>query len=269
MSSHRTIHAAVLIFASLLAILAAPPNGLASNNATSLQDAKMVSDPPLPSQGESAERPAALIQPNVTSSRTETNDPFGSSTGRASEGPLTHAWQAVRTGVLADMARLERCPVEDDACSPAAEALRKIIADGRSHDGLARLGVINRAINLAIKATSDPYGWHSPLQALSAGEGDCKDYAVTKYLALLEAGFAEQDVKLVIVHDMATDQAHAIVIVHLNADWIVLDNRWLALVRDFELRRSVPLFILDENGVRRFDRQQATSHPVAQTGSAN
>jgi predicted transglutaminase-like cysteine proteinase len=165
------------------------------------------------------------------------------------------------------MTSLERCPVEREACSPAAKVLRKIIVDGRSHDGLARLGVINRAINLAIRATRNPYGWRSPLEALSAGEGDCKDYAITKYLALLEAGSAEQDVKLVIVQDTATDQAHAIVIVHLNADWVVLDNRWLALVRDFELRRSVPLYILDENGVRQFDRKEARSRPVSQTGS--
>jgi hypothetical protein len=73
----------------------------------------------------------------------------------------------------------------------------------------------------------------------------------------LEAGFREQDVKLVIVHDVRADQDHAIVAVRFNGDWIVLDNRWLALVRDFELRRAVALYILDENGVRHFGHLEA------------
>ena len=101
---------------------------------------------------------------------------------------------------------------------------------------------------------------------LSAGAGDCKDYAVAKYFALLEAGFPERDVKLVIVRLIAAHQDHAIVAVRFNGGWILLDNRWLALIHDFELRRAEPLYILDEDGVRRFDKREAGSIPSVRSG---
>jgi hypothetical protein len=33
--------------------------------------------------------------------------------------------------------------------------------------------------------------------------------------------------------------------------WLILDNRRLALVNDIEMRRVVPLFVLDSNGVKK------------------
>ena len=65
-----------------------------------------------------------------------------------------------------------------------------------------------------------------------------------------------------IVRDMAANQDHAIVAVRIDAAWFLLDNRWLALIRDFELSRAEPLFILDEHGVRRFAHQQTGSFTV-------
>jgi predicted transglutaminase-like cysteine proteinase len=267
MHGHRTIHMTMLILTTLLALFANSQNGLASDDTTNSREAKEVTAPSPPSAGEASESPSLAIQSGSLALQTTTDEPFESSAFPVIGGPLAHVWQVVRNSVLADMASLARCSSSDGRCSPAAQLLRQIIADGRSHDGLARLGVINRAINLAIKPMNDPYGWRSPLESLSAGQGDCKDYAVIKYLALLQAGFAEKDVKLVIVQDAVIDQTHAIVVVRLNGDWVVLDNRWLALVRDFELRRAIPLYILDENGVRRFDQQEASSDSLGRAGA--
>jgi hypothetical protein len=33
---------------------------------------------------------------------------------------------------------------------------------------------------------------------------------------------------------------------------LILDNRWLTLVRDTDMIRATPEFLLDENGVHRF-----------------
>ena len=65
------------------------------------------------------------------------------------------------------------------------------MALGRSLSGLARIGVINRAINFAIKATSDlaQWGvadhWSAPLETFMTSRGDREDYAIAKYLARL------------------------------------------------------------------------------------
>ena len=63
---------------------------------------------------------------------------------------------------------------------------------------------------------------------------------------------ADSDVRLVIVRNLVAGEDHAIVAVHLDDSWITLDNRWLALVKDVEMRRIIPLFVLDKDGVEQF-----------------
>ena len=103
---------------------------------------------------------------------------------------------------------------------------------------LAQWGVIDR--------------WSSPLETFTTGLGDCEDYAIAKYVALMRAGVAAEDVRLVVVRDLAFGEDHAVAATRLNGDWIILDNRWLTLVEDSEMRRTVPLFVLDQTGVKQF-----------------
>jgi len=213
------------------------------------------------------ERKISPIPADAASLRLPAGQPFELSTTSLVRGePLVRIWQGIQAGMRAEMTNLALCHAQTQTCSPAAQKLDRIITDGRAQSGLARIGIINRAVNMAIKSADDPHVWHSPLEALSAGEGDCKDYAVTKYFALLEAGLPEQDVKLLIVHDVKVNQDHAMVAVRFDGDWIILDNRWLALVRDAEMHRAIPLYALDGNGVSRFARQQARSTSPAQPG---
>ncbi len=94
--------------------------------------------------------------------------------------------------------------------------------------------------------------WSPPLETFTTLRGDCEDYAIAKYVALRAAGLARQEIRLVVVRNDAGKQHHAVVAVRLDGDWVILDNRWLALVHDHEMWRATPLFELDENGVRRF-----------------
>jgi len=94
--------------------------------------------------------------------------------------------------------------------------------------------------------------WSSPLETFTTERGDCEDYAIAKFVALRAAGIAPQDVRLVVVHNNAAGEQHAVVAVRLDGNWIILDNRWLALVPDHELWRATPVFELDDDGVRRF-----------------
>jgi predicted transglutaminase-like cysteine proteinase len=158
----------------------------------------------------------------------------------------------------AESATLAHCRADAVHCPTAARKFLDVIADGRAHDGRARIGIVNRDINMAIRATSDlaqwgvPDRWSAPLATLTTGRGDCEDYAIAKYVALLAAGIAEDDLRLVIVHDLAIDEDHAVVTVRFAASWIVLDNRWLTLVDDVAMPNAVPLFVLDGAGVRKF-----------------
>ena len=118
--------------------------------------------------------------------------------------------------------------------------------------------MINRAVNLAIQPESDliqwgvPDRWSAPLITLATGRGDCEDYAIAKYVALQEAGVSERDLRVVIVHDLATAEDHAVVAARFEQKWLVLDNRRLVLLEDIEMPQVVPLFVLERDGVRQF-----------------
>jgi hypothetical protein len=54
------------------------------------------------------------------------------------------------------------------------------------------------------------------------------------------------------MRDLARGGGHAVVAVRLDGGWIMLDNRWLALADDREMRRVIPMFVLDGDGVKQF-----------------
>ena len=197
-------------------------------------------------------------------------EPFGLKTVPVAYGGLLAKWNGVAADIRAEGEVLAHCREGSAPCPPAAQKFLAVIADGRAHDGRARIGIVNRAVNLSIRPTSDlaqwgvPDRWSAPLATFTTGRGDCEDYAIAKYVALRAVGIAEDDLRLVIVHDLAMDEDHAVLLVRFETSWIVLDNRWLTLVADSEMRRVVPLFVLAHDGVKRFAPATiAEMHPAA------
>jgi predicted transglutaminase-like cysteine proteinase len=195
--------------------------------------------------------PSSKLQPNPSS------EPFGLLADPIVTGEVSAKWQTVRREIEAETTVLARCQA-GQKCPAAARKFISIIAEGRGREGLARIGLINRAINLAIVPTSDmkqwgvPDRWSPPLETLTTGRGDCEDYAIAKYAALLDAGISNNDLKLLIVHNLLRNEDHAILATRVDGKWYVLDNRWLALVSDSQLAYVIPLFVLDDTGVKEF-----------------
>jgi len=133
-----------------------------------------------------------------------------------------------------------------------------IVDSARAREGRARLGEINRAINLKIRPMSDLvlYGeedvWRPPLATLAVGAGDCEDYAIAKFVALQEAGVSAVDLRIVILRDDIWEEDHAVVAARLDGNWLMLDNRHMAMAEDNQVRKYYrPIFLIDHNGVRR------------------
>jgi predicted transglutaminase-like cysteine proteinase len=195
---------------------------------------------------------------NLPGAAAAADEPFGLKTVALTSGDIRAKWTGVEADIRADTEVLARCRIVAEDCPAAAQRFLAIIADGRAHNGLARIGVVNRAINMAIIPTSDlvqwgvPDRWSSALETFTSGRGDCEDYAIAKYVALIQAGVSADDVKLVIVRDLTANEAHAVVAVRLDDRWIVLDNRWLRLLTDVAMPRVDPLFVLDHEGAREF-----------------
>jgi predicted transglutaminase-like cysteine proteinase len=185
-------------------------------------------------------------------------EPFGLKAIPITHGALLAKWNGVAADIRAENGILASCRDHSRPCPPAAQSFLAVIDSGRAHGGRARIGVVNRAINLAIRPTTDlaqwgvPDRWSAPLATFTTGRGDCEDYAIAKYVALQAAGVAEDDMRLVIVRELAAEEDHAVLVVRLEGSWIVLDNRWLTLVDDSAMRRVVPLFVLAHDGVKQF-----------------
>lgn len=225
-------------------------------------------------QGAGADQDAAteqqaLLSKNASAATTfvirSQAEPFGLDAEPVRTGAIFAKWGGVEAQIKAENRIFARCRAGGSWCPWAARRFLTIVDDGRTRSGRARIGIINREINFSIVPTSDfaQWGvadrWSSPLETFTTRHGDCEDYAIAKFVALRAAGIPQQDVRLVVVHNTAAGEQHAVVAVRLDGDWVILDNRWLALVRDREMWRATPLFELDDSGVRRFlDRTPAT-----------
>jgi predicted transglutaminase-like cysteine proteinase len=189
---------------------------------------------------------------------------FGMATEPVADGDLADKWRAVEADIGREREVLARCRAQQ-ACPAVAQSLLDIVAVGADHTGRARVGLINRAVDLAIKATSDQaqWGvedhWSPPFETLRTRRGDCEDYAIVKYVALLQAGLSPDDVKIVILANLLPNEDHAAVAARVDGQWLILDNRWLALVPDADVVRSIPEFVLDEGGARRFVASDRTA----------
>jgi predicted transglutaminase-like cysteine proteinase len=190
---------------------------------------------------------------------------FGMETAPLIGGAVLEKWTRARAEIAREFGSLERCRT-DDTCPVVAQRLIDLSAEGTGRSGRARVGLINRAVDLAISPASDDMQWgvedhwSAPFETLRSGRGDCEDYAIVKYLALLEAGFSEDDVKIVILKNDFPNEDHAVLAVRVDGDWLILDNRTLTLVRDMDLRRATPEFVLDRQGARRFVPEGPSRH---------
>jgi predicted transglutaminase-like cysteine proteinase len=186
-------------------------------------------------------------------------EPFGLFTSTLAEGGLRDKWLGVERELDDEMLVLALCEEDRTNCvSPAALRFLAIVDSAKTRDGRARFGEINRAINLAIKPVSDlsQYGaidvWSSPLNTFARGAGDCEDYAIAKFVALRLAGIPPEDVRLLILHDTLRNEDHAVVAVRLDGRWLTLDNRRMAMVEDAQVRNYRPIFLIDRDGVKRY-----------------
>jgi predicted transglutaminase-like cysteine proteinase len=193
----------------------------------------------------------------ATSHDEQTAPLFGMETEPVAGGEILEKWGRMNADIAQEFKTLARCRAAGP-CPPAAQKLIEISAAGAYRSGRARVGLINRAVDLAINPVSDevqwgmPDRWSAPFETLGSNRGDCEDYAILKYVALLDAGLAEDDVKIVIVRNRVPDEDHAEVAARVDGRWLILDNRTLTLVRDIDVIRAIPKFVLDQNGVRRF-----------------
>jgi predicted transglutaminase-like cysteine proteinase len=211
---------------------------------------------------------------------TEAAEPFGLAVSTVDGGGLVAKWRGVSRKIDDERVQLALCDGDREGCaSDAALQLLAIVDSGRLREGRARLGEINRAINLAIRATSDlaQFGeidvWSSPLVTFYRGAGDCEDYAIAKFLALQMAGVSADDLRIIVMADTVDGEGHAVAAARLDGRWLILDNRRMTMVEDANIRNYRPLFVIDQSSVRRYSETplvaNTTNHNAAPATALN
>jgi predicted transglutaminase-like cysteine proteinase len=200
-----------------------------------------------------------LLSPGPATLIRKSAEPFGLSASSLTHGGLYDKWQGVQRRLEDELVQLALCEGDPDRCaSPAALKFLAIIDAAKLREGRARLGEVNRAVNLAIRPVSDfaQFGqidvWSSPLATLARGGGDCEDYAIAKYVALRLAGIAPDDLRIVVMHDTLHGDDHAVAAARLDGRWLTLDNNRMMMVEDTNIRNYRPTFVIDQYQVMRY-----------------
>ncbi len=199
--------------------------------------------------------------------------PFGMTEFAAPDGVNKDKWRQIKADILKELPKLTKCQANLDECTSSNRKFAEIVKNAESLEGLAKIALINSAINALIdfEPDRDQWGvadqWTPPFLnkkgAFETGHGDCEDYALAKYVALRQAGMRSEDVRMALVHDYAVRADHAVLVVRYDKRWLVLDNRWDKLVEDKELKQFKPLAIVDARGVTLLAKQFTLNSKLA------
>lgn len=137
-----------------------------------------------------------------------------------------------------DADRMQRAAErQGERAAAAVRLLQPLLRDATVLPETERLARVNEFFNRRIVSRDDRevWGrvdhWASPLESLAKGEGDCEDYAIAKYFALVAAGVPVARLRLVYVQAQQGGPQGP-VIPHMvlawyaepNADPLVLDS---------------------------------------------
>ena len=156
-------------------------------------------------------------------------------------------WESVLKRVEQERALYSLCESASPHCPPKLTAWRRIVKSMHGLPPLEQLKRVNKAINGLVKYADDVkiFGkrdyWASPVEFVSS-RGDCEDYAVLKFLTLLELGFDNEQLRVAVVRDRRRRVLHAVLTVGLDGKVYVLDSLYGAVVEHQYVLKYVPIF---------------------------
>ena len=86
--------------------------------------------------------------------------------------------------------------------------------------------------------------WNSPGQFMERF-GDCEDFAIAKYVALLMAGVPDDSMRIVAVNDLNLKVGHAILVIFIDGKNYILDNQVKSLIEDKRIRHYEPIYSIN------------------------
>lgn len=92
-----------------------------------------------------------------------------------------------------------------------------------------------RKITYKREASGDT--WQKPMDTMALGSGDCEDICLVERALLLNAGYKDEDIELMIVRDLVTREDHALLWVNHH----YLDNRTPQVLHVSQFKDYLPV----------------------------
>ena len=165
----------------------------------------------------------------------------------------TEQWLKVQARMQAEAPLYARCDKAADDCPAYLATWRRDLKEWKFYSSAMQLELVNAYVNHQIKYTSDEIAfgavdyWASPAESLK-GQGDCEDYAIAKYASLRELGYADADLRIVIVNDTHKMLGHAVLSVKTADGTMILDNQNALPRHDSDLAYYAPVYSLNASG---------------------
>ncbi|HUC61872.1 MAG TPA: transglutaminase-like cysteine peptidase [Alphaproteobacteria bacterium] len=157
-------------------------------------------------------------------------------------------------GVLARMRETPE-PFDDSCEGPGARCHLKewnaFLLSIKDKDKMAQLEAVNDYMNKfpyiedVVNWGKEDY-WETPLEFLQFS-GDCKDYAIAKYMSLRFLGWPIDELRLVVVQDLNLHLGHAILVAYIDGKTIALDNQIKHLINTQNIHHYRPVYAVNES----------------------
>lgn len=129
---------------------------------------------------------------------------------------------------------------------------KELIAELQGKDLQTQLREVHRVFNakpyiLDINNWGEEDYWATPYQFIKK-DGDCEDYAIAKYMALKALGVPIEDMRVVALQDLNLKLGHAVLVVYVGDEVLMLDNQISSVVPANSVRHYLPIFSINETG---------------------
>ena len=114
-----------------------------------------------------------------------------------------------------------------------------------------QIETVNRYLN-GVRYITDIRNWNvedywATPQQFFIHDGDCEDYAISKYMSLRALGYTVEELRIVVVEDLNLKVGHAILAVYLGGESYILDNQLRRVVEHSVIRHYKPYYSMHEN----------------------
>lgn len=149
-----------------------------------------------------------------------------------------------------------------------------IIASGRQQELKSQLRQVNNQVNrrLAFRDDMQIWGrkdyWATPLEALGMAAGDCEDFSIAKYVALLQLGVPDSQLRLIYVRatqptagGLSQQVAHMVLGYYPTPDAtpLILDNLVVDILPANQRTDLYPVFSFNATGLWAGGRRASAS----------